>query len=500
MRSLALLLGLLGVAACGDTRTPASSPPTGFGPDAVLLRVPAEGGIARAYLVGSDSVLWESRDEAPASSALLGFDEFQGSIIGADDDGRVFNVDLRLGGLSTVSTEALEGQPISEGGAVFGFDDQGRVLRVTPVATWSWTPAGGADELIPHPDGALLLLSSAKGRTIVRRLIPPEPRVLDSASLPAARIAQRSTIGDRLWFVTDSGVIALRTNDLSRALTVRMRRDSITAIAVTPSGDRLYAATAEPEVAIINRFEGEETGRITLPQTATALRMDPDGQYLLARPKLGDSVYVISVGTERVVSTHASHWRADLPIVTTNGGVLLAFGNDAVLVDAESGRERMRYRGGADDRWLLVRWNGLRPRAAGLDRPVEFEGAAADSAAADSALAALMAARYGDISSASTTDLPGMDAPVSPRYEPPPPARTGPQTWTVSFATLLAEDRAREMAEKVEVDGRKARVIQGNRDGIPIWRVVLGPYDNREDAERAGMASRLPYWVFEGVP
>jgi hypothetical protein len=29
---------------------------------------------------------------------------------------------------------------------------------------------------------------------------------------------------------------------------------------------------------------------------------------------------------------------------------------------------------------------------------------------------------------------------------------------------------------------------------------VLGPYDTRDSAERAGMASRLPYWVFEGAP
>jgi len=29
---------------------------------------------------------------------------------------------------------------------------------------------------------------------------------------------------------------------------------------------------------------------------------------------------------------------------------------------------------------------------------------------------------------------------------------------------------------------------------------VLGPYDTRDAAERAGMASRLPYWVFEGAP
>ena len=36
-------------------------------------------------------------------------------------------------------------------------------------------------------------------------------------------------------------------------------------------------------------------------------------------------------------------------------------------------------------------------------------------------------------------------------------------------------------------------------DGVH-WRVVLGPCDTRDDAARAGIASRLPYWVFEGAP
>ena len=56
------------------------------------------------------------------------------------------------------------------------------------------------------------------------------------------------------------------------------------------------------------------------------------------------------------------------------------------------------------------------------------------------------------------------------------------------------------MADRIRVDGRVARVVAGNRDGIPIWRVVLGPFDSRDDAERAGIASKLPYWVFEGPP
>ena len=84
-----------------------------------------------------------------------------------------------------------------------------------------------------------------------------------------------------------------------------------------------------------------------------------------------------------------------------------------------------------------------------------------------------------------------------------PPARDNAQdrgTWTVSFATLLTEDRARTMADSIVVDGKKARVVPGNRDGVPVWRVLLGPFDSRQAAERAGMASQLSYWVFEGMP
>jgi len=204
-----------------------------------------------------------------------------------------------------------------------------------------------------------------------------------------------------------------------------------------------------------------------------------------------------------VVNTVASEWRQDLPLVTPDGRLLLARGPDAVVVDSESGRERLRYQNGGADVWSLVRWNGFRPRAAGLDRPVEFEEFAADSVAADSALAALLAARYGDISGiARAAPLPPASGSEPPRQPEPPRREATPArgTWTVSFATLLDESRARAMADSISYGARKARVVLGNRDGVAVWRVLLGPFDTRPEAERAGMASRLSYWVFEGAP
>ena len=507
MRALSLLLLACAITACGDSRVPSATASIGIGPDALLLRLPSAGGTAYAYRAGGDSVLFESRTRVPGTERLLGFDEFQGLVLGRDSAGRVFGLDLRLGSNAYLGTESLKGELVTLGASVFGFDGGGRVLRLTSVGTWSWTAPGGADFLIPQPNGALLVVSSVKGRTLVRRMIPPEPRVIDSISLPAARHIHPTVLGDRVWFDTDSGLIALQPREMVRAFSVKIR-DTIVALAATPSGDRVYVATTKPELRIVDRFAQRVRGQVELPQPVTALRMDPDGRYVLARPAKGDSVYVIAIGTARLVTALAGEWRDDLPLVTPDGAILMARGAEAVLVDAESGRDRMRYRNGARDRWMLVRWDGFRPRAAGLDIPVEFEEYVADSASADSALTALLARRYGDLSGVARAGggepvavEPGAPLEQGRFGEPARPATINERsTWTVSFATHLVEERAREMADRVRVAGRRARVVSGMRDGIPIYRVVLGPFDDREQAERAGMESRLPYWVFEGVP
>lgn len=468
-----------------------------MGLDAVLIRVPTGGGVVRAHRADSDSLLWTSRTAGPALEEIVGFDDFLGLVMARDPRGRVIAINLRLGTLDTLGAERVGGIVVSEGSAVYGLDASGRVVRLTPSATWNWSVPGGVTSLIPAPDGSLLILAGSASRSTLRRVIPPEARVLDSAEVPAVRLAARTQAGDRLWFVTDSGLFSLHGRQLTRVLRLALR-DSVVALAPTPSGDRIFLALADDGVRVVDRYAEKFTDAVDLPTPATALRMDPDGRYLLARARTGDSLYVISIGTNRVVNTIAAEWRADLPLVTPAGNVLVARGASAVLVDAETGRERLHYATGGTDRWALLRWNGFRPRAAGLDRPVEFEEFAADSARADSALAALIAARYGDLSGLTRA------APLEPEERAPeePDARpaVGRGTWTVSFATLLDQTRADELARTIEVDGRRARVVPGDRDGVPVFRVLLGPFNSRQEAERAGMASRLSYWVFEGVP
>ncbi|HRN53169.1 MAG TPA: hypothetical protein PK788_06700, partial [Gemmatimonadaceae bacterium] len=320
-RRALLLAGFALAIGCGDARVSSGGAIAASGPDAVLLRVPAAGGTALAHRAGDDSTLWSSRSRVPASERLLGFDDFLGIALLREPSGHISSLDLRLGIVTRLADQRLPPRLVAEGAAVFGLEENGRIVRLTPSVTWSWPVPGGATALVPTPDGSLLVISTAEGRSRVIRIVPPESRTLDSATIGAVRLAARTLSGDRLWAVTADGLVSLRTRDLSQAFELRIS-DSIVGFALTPSGDRAFVATDEDELRIVDRYAERERGRVALPGRVTDLRMDPDGHYLLAKAAGVDSAYVISIGTERVVGTLASAWRDDLPLVTPDGHAL----------------------------------------------------------------------------------------------------------------------------------------------------------------------------------
>jgi hypothetical protein len=241
-RLFLLILTAVAAVACGDGRVSSGGAITAIGPDGVLLRVPTEGGIARAYRAGSDSVLWSSRERTPALGTLLGFDEFLGVMLARDAGGKIISIDLRLGTVGDLGEARIRGNVITEGAAAFGLDANGHVLRLTPAATWNWPAPGGASALVPSPDGSLMVLHTTSEGTSLRRVIPPETRVLDSTTVRPVRFTARTVAGDRLWAVTDRGLVSLRTRDLTQAFDLSIG-DSVLALALTPSGDRVFVAT-----------------------------------------------------------------------------------------------------------------------------------------------------------------------------------------------------------------------------------------------------------------
>jgi cell division septation protein DedD len=68
----------------------------------------------------------------------------------------------------------------------------------------------------------------------------------------------------------------------------------------------------------------------------------------------------------------------------------------------------------------------------------------------------------------------------------------------VQFAALKAQAAADELASSIKANGEKAHVVTTTTNGIALYRVILGPFRSRADAERAGQAARRDYWVLEG--
>ena len=491
----ALLLTLLLLAAC--SKTPDAGISSGgeaagmSGPDAVLLRFPRDGGTARAYRWLRDSTVWTSSQRVPAVSDALAFDAQQGILVVLDAARIPVRVDLRVGSVTPATKERLRALASATGYAVFGVAPTGEIVRLTSSAIWRFRPPTPVRTLQPLPDGALLILSDGNdGRVTIRRLQPPETKFTDSTTIAGADMVIPTVVGDRIYFATGDHLEGLRTRDLERSLTVTFS-DAVRAVAPTPSGDRLYVAVRNSTTLyVVDRYDAAVRDRITLPGAPTALRMDPDGQYLLAQAPSGDSAYVVAIGTHRVIATFATAWRPDLPLIAPDGSIALAEGDAMVIVDAETKRERSRLLTGANDVWALVRWNGFRPRSAALDEPVKFEDAYVDSVGADS----LAIEPVADV----------IPAPVAAALSPVPPpaarAEARSHGWMLSFAAVLSESRARSMAAAVRVDGSTARVQSTERDGTIVYRVVAGPFATREAAEEAGRRSGIPYWVFEASP
>ena len=492
VRCLALLLTFT-LTACGRSpdvgSTAGGSASSAAGPDAILLRFPRLGGTARAYRWWTDSAIWTSAQRAPAMGDVIAFDARQGMLVMFDAERVPVRVDLRVGRLTPATSERLRAVSSADGVGVFGVAPTGEVVRLTSGGVWRFKPPAPVRTLLPLPDGALLILSdAADGSVTIRKVHPPQTTVSDSTTIAGADLVIPTAVGDRVYFATGAHLEGLRTRDLQQSLYVSFS-NTVRAVEPTPSGDRLFVAVQDsPMLFVVDRYDAAVRDRIALPDAPIALRMDSDGQYLLARSMDGDSAHVIAIGTHRAIGTVATAWRPDLPFIAPDGGLALAVGDALVIVDAETKRERAHVPNGATDTWALVRWNGFRPRSASLDVPVKFVDEFADSLLADT------------VAADPTGESPAPIAVPSP--VPPAAARAELKShgWMLSFAAVLSESRARQMAAAMRVNGATPRVQTSERDGTSVYRVVSGPFATREEAEEAGRRSGLPYWVFEVAP
>jgi hypothetical protein len=182
---------------------------------------------------------------------------------------------------------------------------------------------------------------------------------------------------------------------------------------------------------------------------------------LLARPSIGDSVWVVDLPIKTLVGSVATSWDGDLPSMAPDGSLLVGQGNDLVAYRPDSVQETGRVAGGNADLWTFS--SG---RSRGGYR-ASYADAQPSAPAQDSATAASPA---------------GADGPIY-----------------VQVSTSQNEAWSSEMAQQLSRAGLTARVLspKGPDDG---FRVVLGPYATREQAEAIGRKLGRPFWIYQPTP
>lgn len=505
-----LLAMALVLVACGRSDPPDDSAAHGAapslslsaGPAAVVLRVARTGGTVRAYAYADlDSAIWRSTAASPAPDRVLGFDADAGQLSFVDTKGAPARLDLRTGALSVTRKPKMSGAVSANGSTIFAITDSGAVTRIASAGRWTLRTPLRARQVLPQGDGSLLVAADRGTSTVVWRLYPPDTRLVDTIEVRGTGGARRQQAGDRVVLVMDSAIAAIGVRGLALAPSTSVGGRIRSAVS-TPSGDRIYALIArKPELRVVDRYSDDDAERIQLPGAGSELRMDELGRYLLVRPEQGDSAWVVALGTQRVIGAVATSWRADLPVIAPDGSLALANGADVRFVEAETLIPGRTVRSGARDFWTFITWDGFRPRDASLDEPVRFDSvAAAPSDSADS-LAGRDSITRESIAEAFVVPAPAVTPPPPTATVPAPttprPAAAG---YTVSFATLLDANRARGEATRIRVDGQMARVVTSVIGGRTLYRVVLGPYATRAEAELVGQRAGYPYWVFSGEP
>jgi hypothetical protein len=487
--------------ACRDAQPAADAPLPVIkalgGPETVLLRIPRQGGTPRSYRWPSlDEPAWEGANRLPAVRRVLAFDELGGTLALAFADGRSGRLDLRTGRIQ--STNAPVNAAVSaDGAAIFALTSDRHIIRTTATTDWRG-PEVHSDTLLALPNGYVVLVSHAETTTRLVRFHPPSLTPMDTVELPRAGALVRTVNGDRIYAQTERGVAAVDARTW-RNVSGPRTRDLPLALAPTPSGDRVFVLEENGrDIRVWDRYADRYRATIHLSSPVAGLRMDVMGRYLLGRIETGDSVRILSVPLGRVIATVQSEWRNDLPAFAPDGSLLTLTRGDVNVLDPVSSLRRKRIRNGAQDIWVLVRWDGFRPRDSSLDAPATFDDLPFDSLAAADRIDSILAAR-GDRLTVGALDSIARASAAAERHMQTDTASSG-TGFVLSFAALLSETSARSLAGRIHVDGQTPRVVRSTSDGVTIFRVILGPYPTRDAAEAAGRRSGVPYWIYTGMP
>jgi hypothetical protein len=417
---------------------------------AIALRVPSEGGPISAYGIPALTPLRDAvRGKVPPVQSIVGLDPEYDYLFVRTPTNEVLGVDLASGRVDTVAT-AVERATLGPDGTLFTVDAKRRVMTLKRRVRFAWPEALPA---VPRE-----MFGATDQRLVALLPLDPPRLVVAAADQPAAGrpLASGGDMAATFWgdlvaTATDSGVVIVDPIGARDSSFVPVA-DRPRALAFSPAGHRIYVAKRSGlGLAVIDRYERKELDGVALPGPAATIRLDPLGRWLLARPAVGDSAWLVDLPVKSLHGGVATSWQPDLPAVGPDGSVVVRQGADIVSLNPDSLREAGRVAKGAADWWVLTAW---RPARGGVATTAPA-AAAAESTAVEGPL-------YVQVSVSQN------------------------QQWS------------RAAAQQLVAAGLPATVLppEAPDDG---YRVVLGPYATRAQAEAIGRKLGRPYWIYQPV-
>lgn len=412
----------------------------------VAFRFPSEPRtITRLYrLPDLEEVAWRFESGSSETSRTVGFASDDDLVYSLTTAHQLISLDLTSGRARAADTNVALAMLGPTGIPYVVHDDGtvGAILRRSLV-DWPATFTAEPEGIWGATRGRMVAVHTPEGGSRTLELLA-EGRSPIHQSIPQGDLAV-SHWGDAVAVATDSGVALFDPAD----------PDDTGFVPITPapqlvtfsaSAHRIVVIDRRGLLRVIERFDGIEVDSMALPGPATAMRPDPLGRVLLVQPAGKDSLWIVDALNWRLVATIAAEWSEDLPTVARDGTLLLRR-DDKVVAAPLTHLDEERSVSGTADQWLTVAWDPRRPA---------LELAAEATKSKESTAGQLI---YVQVSSTHNPD------------------------WAGDYARNLR--RA----------GMDASVLPPEA-GEELFRVVLGPFPDREEAERTAQKLGLPFWIF----
>lgn len=413
----------------------------------VAIRLPAKGGVPQLYrlprLTLVDGAL---RGKLPPIDRVVGLDPEAEFLFLTTAKRELLALDLGSGRVDTVAV-AVAQAALGPDGTLYAVDTMRHVISLSRRTRFAWPQALTAlpRDLFGATDQHLVGVIPQDRLLIAAADQPPTVRPIAAGGDVAA-----SRWGDLVAVASDSGVTFYDPLGRRDPSFVKLS-DSPRALAFSPSGHRIYVARRNvPGLAVVDRYERKELDGVALPGSVAALRLDPLGRWLLARPAVGDSAWIVDLPIKRHTGIVPTQWAPDLPAISPDGALIYRHGKDVLSARPDSLTEVGKVANAAADLWILTTW---------LPRGVPATTVAATS-----------------------SDTAGAAGAEGPLY--------------VQVSTSQNPDWSGHLADDLTRAGLNARVLppQHPDDG---YRVVLGPYATREQAEATGRRLGRPFWIYQ---